>query len=81
MSKTKTLPEKLSFEAAVAEIEGIVARIETGELSLEESLAAYRRGAELLRHCQGRLDDAEQQLRVLDDEALKPCAPGPDDAR
>ena len=81
MSKTKPLPEKLPFEAAVAEIEGIVARIETGDLSLEESLAAYRRGAELLRHCQGRLEDAEQQLRILDADALKPFEASPEDAR
>lgn len=81
MSKSRVPPETPSFESAVAEIERIVARIESGEMSLEESLQAYRRGAELLRHCQGQLADAEQQLRMLDQETLRPFEPAPDEAR
>jgi exodeoxyribonuclease VII small subunit len=81
MSKPRVLPEKPSFENAVSEIEAIVARIEAGDLSLEESLAAYRRGAELLKHCQGQLDEAEFQLRVLDEDSLKPFEPPQEDAR
>ena len=81
MSKPKVAQDKPSFESAVAEIEHIVVRIESGELSLEESLQAYRRGAELLRHCQGQLDEADRQLRILDQEALKPFEPSPDEAR
>jgi exodeoxyribonuclease VII small subunit len=61
-----------SYEAALAELEGLVARMEGGNLSLEESLAAYRRGAALVTYCQQQLEKVEQQVRVLDGEALKP---------
>ena len=55
-----------SFEAALAELESIVQGMETGKLSLEESLAAYQRGAALLKHCQGALTAAEQKIQVLE---------------
>jgi exodeoxyribonuclease VII small subunit len=60
-----------SFEAALAELENLVASMETGKLPLEESLAAYRRGAELLQLCRSRLDDAQQQVRILENGTLK----------
>jgi exodeoxyribonuclease VII small subunit len=60
-----------SFESALAELEAIVERMESGELSLEASLAAHKRGLELARHCQGILAQAQQQVRVLEDETLK----------
>ncbi len=60
-----------SFEAALAELEQVVADMESGKLTLEESLAAYKRGAELLSACRSRLDDAQQQVRVLEDGVLK----------
>jgi exodeoxyribonuclease VII small subunit len=59
------------FEAAMAELEQIVADMEAGKLSLEDSLAAYQRGAELLTFCRGKLDDAQQQVRVLEEGVLK----------
>jgi exodeoxyribonuclease VII small subunit len=49
--------------------------MEAGELSLDESIAAYRRGAELARYCQGRLAAAEQEIKKLDGELLKPLDP------
>ncbi|MBS3917033.1 MAG: exodeoxyribonuclease VII small subunit [Sulfuritalea sp.] len=55
-----------SFEAALAELESIVQDMETGKLSLEDSLAAYQRGAILLKHCQGALSAAEQKVQVLE---------------
>ncbi len=61
----------MSFEAALAELEKVVADMETGKLPLEESLAAYRRGAELLQVCRERLSDAQQQVRVLEVGVLK----------
>ena len=64
----------LSFEAALTELEQVVADMEAGKLSLEESLAAYKRGAELLQLCRGRLDDAQQQVRVLEEGVLKDFA-------
>jgi exodeoxyribonuclease VII small subunit len=60
-----------SFEAALAELEQVVADMESGKLSLEDTLAAYKRGAELLAACRSRLDDAQQQVRVLEEGALK----------
>jgi exodeoxyribonuclease VII small subunit len=60
-----------SFEAAVSELEAVVAAMESGQLGLESSLSAYRRGAELLRFCRSLLDDAQQQIKVLEDESLR----------
>jgi exodeoxyribonuclease VII small subunit len=59
------------FESAMAELEQIVADMEAGKLSLEDSLAAYKRGAELLSLCRSKLEDAQQQVRVLEDGVLK----------
>jgi exodeoxyribonuclease VII small subunit len=60
-----------SFEAALAEIESIVAAMEAGQLPLEQSLSAYKRGAELLVYCQSRLQEARQQVKILEAGALK----------
>lgn len=60
-----------TFEAALAELEKVVADMESGKLPLEESLAAYKRGTELLQQCRVRLDDAQQQVRILEDGTLK----------
>ena len=66
---TPDLPE--SFEAALAELEAIVARMEGGQLPLKDSLAAYQRGAQLLQFCQNALKDAQQQVQVLEKGVLK----------
>ncbi|MGV8935390.1 MAG: exodeoxyribonuclease VII small subunit [Gallionellaceae bacterium] len=64
-------PQKVpTFEAALAELEKVVADMESGKLPLEESLAAYQRGSELLRQCRDRLENAQQQVRILEDGAL-----------
>ena len=68
-------PESLSFEEALEELDGLVRRMESGELGLDDSIAAYRRGAELARHCQARLAAAEQEIRKLDNDVLKVLAP------
>ena len=54
-----------NFEQAVAELEAIVAKMETGELPLDIALDAYKRGAALVSICQKVLNDAEQQVRIL----------------
>lgn len=54
------------------ELDQLVRKMEAGELSLDASIAAYRRGAELARYCQGRLADAEQEIRQLEGDLLKP---------
>lgn len=65
---------ELSFEKALAELEKIVARMESGELSLEQALATHKRGLELARFCQHKLEAAQQQVKVLEGEVLKPLA-------
>lgn len=60
-----------SFEAALSELETIVATMEGGQLPLKESLAAYQRGAELLQYCQSALKEAQQQVQVLEKGVLK----------
>jgi len=66
----------VSFETAMAELDQLVADMEGGKLSLEDSLTAYKRGAELLAFCRGKLDDAQQQVRVLEDGVLKDFSAG-----
>jgi exodeoxyribonuclease VII small subunit len=55
----------LRYEEAVAELEGLIAKMESGKLSLEDTLKAYQRGAELLKHCQQVLEQVEQQVKVF----------------
>ncbi len=61
----------MKFETALAELESIVQRMETGSLELEDSIVAYRRGMELMKHCQCQLDAAEAQLRIFEGGELK----------
>ncbi|RMH91152.1 exodeoxyribonuclease VII small subunit [Lysobacter pythonis] len=55
------------FEHSLDELEQLVERMETGELSLEESLTAYERGVGLYRKCQSALEEAELRVRLLSD--------------
>lgn len=75
MSKSSKPAAPKDFESAIAELEGLVGRMESGELSLEAALAAYKRGMELSEYCRKTLDDAEQQVRVLENGALGPYTP------
>ncbi len=68
----KTPSQPQSFETAMAELERIVADMESGQMPLEQSLAAYQRGAELLQFCQQALAAAQQQVQVLENGVLKP---------
>jgi len=72
MSKPSAEPDKLDFEKALAELEKIVARMESGELSLAQALATHQRGLELARFWQQKLEAAQQQVKVLEGEILKP---------
>jgi len=70
-----TLPtpsEHASYEAALQELEDLVARIEAGQLPLEQMLTSYQRGAELLQFCRGKLDAVQDQIKLLDEGVLKP---------
>jgi exodeoxyribonuclease VII small subunit len=79
MPKTTKSESGPTFETALAELETIVSRMEDGQLTLEHSLTAYKRGAELLKQCQSQLADAQQQVKVLEAGALKNFAGGDDD--
>lgn len=60
-----------SYEAALLELEQLVARIEAGDMPLEQLLSQYQRGAELLAFCRDRLEKVEDQIKVLDQGVLK----------
>jgi exodeoxyribonuclease VII small subunit len=88
--------DTLSFENALAQIEQIIERIESGEVGLEQSLTEYERGVGLINHCRTKLDAARRQVEDLTrklegeggaanessatDEASPPTEDDPDDA-
>jgi exodeoxyribonuclease VII small subunit len=63
------------FEAALAELEGLVKKLEEGDLTLENSLALYERGVELSRFCHARLEDAEKRIEILNERGEIKAAP------
>jgi exodeoxyribonuclease VII small subunit len=65
------------FEKALDELETLVLHMEDGTLSLDQSLAAYRRGADLVKVCESALERAREQVRVLDGELLRPLSEMP----
>jgi exodeoxyribonuclease VII small subunit len=75
----KSVAEPASFESAMAELEQLVANMESGELPLEASVAAYQRGSELVQYCAAQLERVEKQVKVLEGDMLKPFATDEDD--
>ncbi len=88
--KDKEKDPEIKFEAALAELRGIVGKLEGGDLELDDSLKLFERGVTLIRVCSGRLDDAQRRvdvalkdkggkrvLRALEGEDAS--APGPED--
>ncbi|MRV73158.1 exodeoxyribonuclease VII small subunit [Duganella sp. FT92W] len=63
-----------SFEEAMAELAALVTQMESGQLPLEASVAAYARGSELVKYCAGQLDKVESQVKILEGDMLKPFA-------
>jgi exodeoxyribonuclease VII small subunit len=61
-----------TFEQAMAELQQLVTQMEAGELALEASITAYKRGSELVKYCQTQLDKVENQVKILEGEMLKP---------
>lgn len=59
----------MSFEAALQELEQVVGRLESGDVALEESIALYARGAELKRHCEKKLNEAEEKVAQITEGA------------
>ena len=68
--------DALTFEKALEELEALVHRMEDGKLPLEESLAAYQRGTELLKFCESRLTDAQARIAILEGGTLRDFTPG-----
>ena len=63
------MKEKKTFESAMAELTDTVKLLESGTLSLDDSLAAFERAIGLVRYCGGALDRARQRVRILTEEA------------
>lgn len=63
-----------SFEEAMAELAALVTQMETGQLPLEASVAAYARGSELVKYCASQLEKVESQVKILEGDMLKPFA-------
>jgi len=62
------------FEAAIAELETIVKKLEEGDLALEKSLELYERGVQLSRFCHTRIEEAEKRIEILNERGdLKPA--------
>lgn len=72
MAKSRAATPPKDYESALAELEAIVGEMESGELPLEASLAAYKRGAVLLNYCRQQLVEAEQQVKLLENGSLQP---------
>jgi len=64
---SSTDPTIKDFEAAIAELESIVKKLEEGDLPLETSLTLYERGVQLSRFCHSRLEEAERRIEVLNE--------------
>ena len=65
----KQTEKKQTFEAALAELEKIVEKVEQGEIGLEESIEKYAQGMQLIKHCREILDQAEKRIETINKEA------------
>jgi exodeoxyribonuclease VII small subunit len=70
MAKPAKAPN--TFETALAQLEDIIQAMENGDIPLEAALTSYKQGIELIKFCQDKLADAEQQLKILENNELKP---------
>ena len=68
-------PEPATYEQALVELEALVQAMEAGKMPLDQLLASYKRGAQLLQQCRARLQVVEDQVKLLEDGQLKPWAP------
>ncbi len=74
-TKPSGLELPASYEAGLRELEKLLGDIESGQLPLDQLLAGYQRGTELLKFCRARLEVIEDQIKVLDEGVLKPWNP------
>ena len=68
----KPAAEPASYEQALEELEQLVGRIESGQMPLDQLLAGYQRGADLLAYCRDKLEAVQNQIQVLDNGVLQP---------
>lgn len=66
-----TLAPPTSYDSALQELEQLVTKLESGQLPLEQLMAGYQRGAELLTFCRDKLEAVEKQISVIDNGQLK----------
>jgi len=71
-SSPAAAPPSATYEQALAELEALVQAMEAGKMPLDQLLASYQRGAELLQQCRARLQGVEDQVKLLEDGQLKP---------
>ena len=71
-SATPLTPEPAHYEAALQELEKLVTQLEGGQMPLDQLLAGYQRGAQLIAYCRDKLAAVEQQIKVLEGAELKP---------
>lgn len=72
---SESSPLPASYGEAVQQLEQLIAGLESGQLPLEDLLAHYQRGTELLAYCRDRLQAVEDQVRLLEDGVVKPWTP------
>ncbi len=65
-----SIDASLSFEQALEQLQALVQKLESGQLPLEESVAAFELGVRLSRHCEALLDAADRRLQMLDDDPM-----------
>ena len=68
-------PMPASYEAAMQELERLAGELESGAMPLDAVLGGYRRGAELLQFCRGKLESVEEQIKLLEGGMVKPWTP------
>lgn len=72
---TKANIKKMSFEEAMAELESIVTRLESGQIHLEDAIESYTYGAQLKDHCEKKLSEARLKVEKITADAAKPASP------
>ena len=71
MATTK-INQPANFEDAMRELDALVSGMDGGELALEQALAAYQRGAYLVKYCQAQLQAVQEQIKIVEDDMIKP---------
>ena len=79
--KPATVQSPASFEEAMAGLQQLVTQMEAGELALEASIAAYKRGSELVKYCLSQLDKVDSQVKILEGDMLKPFEANADEGQ